>query len=131
MKMIKLLVIASFTLFLMTGIAGADELDDLDVTIRMMESDDDVNEVEHELSLPDSASDSAREHAEDDGHENEGETHSSDDVNDDQDGHEEDQEDQEDNEDDRDEHEEGAEDHEDDTEDHEDGTSDDDSTSGT
>ena len=93
MNIVKTSIIASFALFLTTGIAGADELDDLEVTVRVVETDDDANEVEHELHLPDSASDSAREHAEDDGHENEGEHHSNDD---------------------------GREDHEDEKEDHED-----------
>ncbi len=125
MKMIKLLIITSFSLFLMTGIAAADDLDDLEVTIRMMESDDDANEVEHELSLPDSASDSAREHAEDDGHENEGEHHSNDDANEDH------EEDREDHDDDKEDHDDDKEDHDEGTEDHEDGVSEESSTSGT
>ncbi|WP_455199379.1 hypothetical protein [Kaarinaea lacus] len=54
MKSVNTLIIAGFALFLTTGIAGAVEMDDLEVTVRVVESDDDVNEVEHELHLPDS-----------------------------------------------------------------------------
>ncbi|WP_455217144.1 hypothetical protein [Kaarinaea lacus] len=54
MKSVNTLIIAGFALFLTTGIAGAVELDDLEVTVRVVESGDDVNEVEHELHLPDS-----------------------------------------------------------------------------
>jgi hypothetical protein len=124
MKMIKISIIAAFTLFLTTGIAGADELDDLDVTIRVVETDDDVNEVEHELHLPDSAADSAREHAEDDGHENEGEHHSNDRDDDGREGAEDHEDGAEDHEEGAEDHEEGSEDHEDSTEDHEAGTED-------
>lgn len=88
MNVVKISIIAGFTLFLATGIAGADELDDLDVvTIRVVETDDDINEVEHELSLPEHAADEAREHAEEGGHEDEGEHHSDDDG--DREGHDE------------------------------------------
>jgi hypothetical protein len=82
MDIVKISIIAGFALFLTVGIAGADELDDMEITIRVVEHDDDINEVEHELSLPDSASHAAREHAEDGGHEDEGEHHSNDDGND-------------------------------------------------
>jgi len=106
MKMIKTSIIAGIALFLTTGIVSAAELDDLDVTVRVVGSGDDVNEVEHELHLPDSASDSAREHAEESGHENETEHQANDDG----------REDHENIADDREDHEENKESHEDETE---------------
>jgi len=69
MKKVNVLIIMGFamgfSLLLMTGTASAADLEDLDVTIRVVEPDADVNEVENELQLPESASDSASEHAED------------------------------------------------------------------
>ncbi len=62
MGMIKTSIVAGFALLLTTGIAGAADLDDLDVSIRVVEADDDINEVEHELSLPMHTSNSVREH---------------------------------------------------------------------
>lgn len=108
MKKVNVLIITGFALFLMAGIANAADLDDLDVTIRMMESNDDVNEMENELHLPDSA----REHAEDhhDAHDNDGhDDHSADreDHEDDREGFEDDREA---NEESHDSHEEGVED---------------------
>ena len=61
MKLIKSSLIAGFALFLTTGIAGAVEMDDLAITIRVIETDD-VNEVANELSLPVGVSDDLREH---------------------------------------------------------------------
>ena len=119
MNKIKTSIIAGFALFLAAGIAGADELDDLEVTIRVVEHDDDLNEAEHELSLPDSASNSAREHAENDGHDEHNERDEHDERDEDRENQE-DQEDQEDREDEKDDHEEGE-------ENHEEGESDDDS----
>jgi hypothetical protein len=65
MNMISTLLIAIFTLFLTTGIAGAADLDDLDVSIHVVGQDDDIHEMGNELKLPDSVSESAREHADD------------------------------------------------------------------
>ena len=118
-------IIAGFTLFLAAGIAGADELSDLEVTIRVVEHDDDLNEAEHELSLPNLTSDSAREHAEDDGHDGHDE-HDGRDEHDERDEDQEGQEDQEDQED-REDREDEKDDHEEGEENHEEGESDDDS----
>ena len=70
MNMIRTLLIAVFVLFLTTGIAGAADLDDLDVSIHVVGQDDDIHEMGNELKLPDSVSESAREHADDAMHSN-------------------------------------------------------------
>lgn len=62
-KMVHTSIIATAVFFLSAGICFGAELDDLDVTIRMVESDD-LTEMHNELSLPAAASDTAREHAE-------------------------------------------------------------------
>lgn len=64
MKMVQTSIFATVVFFLSAGISFGAELDDLDVTIRMVGSDD-LTEMHNELSLPDAASDTAREHAED------------------------------------------------------------------
>lgn len=64
MKNVNTLIISGLALFLITGTVNAADLDDLDVTIRVIESDHEVKEMENELHLPDSAADTAREHAE-------------------------------------------------------------------
>lgn len=66
MKMVHTSIIATVVFFLSAGMSFGAELDDLDITIRMVESDD-LTEMHNELSLPDAASDTAREHAEDEG----------------------------------------------------------------
>jgi hypothetical protein len=63
MKVVQTAMIAGLVFFVSTGMSFAADMDDLDVTIRMVESND-VHEMENELRLPESASDSAREHAE-------------------------------------------------------------------
>lgn len=63
-KVVHTSIFATAVFFLSAGISFGAELDDLDVTIRMVESDD-LIEMHNELSLPDAASDTAREHAED------------------------------------------------------------------
>jgi hypothetical protein len=63
MKVLQTTMIAGVVLFVSTGMSFAADMDGLDVTIRMVESND-VHEMENELRLPESASDSAREHAE-------------------------------------------------------------------
>lgn len=65
MKLVQTSIIAMVAFFLSTGISFGAELDDLEFTIRVVESDD-LNEMHNELSLPAAASDTAREHAEDD-----------------------------------------------------------------
>ena len=116
MKLVQTTIIAGLTFFLSTGISFAVDMDDIELTIRVVETDD-VEEMHNELSLPDSASDTAREHAEDeDGrgltqanaareseHENETE-HEENDASHDE----------------REEHEEEREDHEDEVDDHKD-----------
>ena len=64
MKLVQTTIIAGLTFFLSTGISFAVDMDDIELTIRVVETDD-VEEMHNELSLPDSASDTAREHAED------------------------------------------------------------------
>lgn len=64
MKLMQTIIIAGLSFFLSTGIGFAADLDDLDLTIRVVETDD-VEEMHNELSLPDAASNTAREHAED------------------------------------------------------------------
>jgi hypothetical protein len=63
LKTIQTSIIAGLAFFLSAGISYGAEMDDLDLTIRVVETDD-VNEMHNELSLPDMASDTAREHAE-------------------------------------------------------------------
>jgi hypothetical protein len=58
-----MMVLAAAVLFFVTGAAHAVDLDDLGVTIKMIDSDD-VKAAGKELRLPDAASDVAREHAE-------------------------------------------------------------------
>ena len=59
MKFFKSSLAVGFVLFFITGVAGAVEMDDLAITIRVIEKDD-VNEVANELSLPTSIVDDAR-----------------------------------------------------------------------
>ncbi len=63
MKTFKTLLIAGFTLMLSVGGAHAVDLDDLDVTIRVIDSDD-IDDISHELSLPFPAPTAERKHAE-------------------------------------------------------------------
>jgi len=67
MKTLNTLLIAGFALLLSVGVAQAVELDDLDVTIRVIDSDD-VGDIGHELMLPFPVPGSGGEHAEDAGH---------------------------------------------------------------
>jgi len=62
MKKMKMMVLAASLLFVVTGAAHAVDMDDLGVTIKMIDSDD-MKGVSNELRLPDAASDVAREHA--------------------------------------------------------------------
>jgi hypothetical protein len=62
MKLVQTTIIAGLSFFLSTGISFAADMDDLDLTIRIIETDD-VKEMHNELHLPDAASDIAREHA--------------------------------------------------------------------
>lgn len=64
MKLVQTTIIAGLSFFLSTGISFAVDMDDIELTIRVVETDD-IDEMHNELSLPDSASDTAREHAED------------------------------------------------------------------
>ncbi len=64
MKMVQTSIIATVVFFLSAGVSFGAEMDDLDITIRMVDSDD-LTDMHNELSLPDAASDTAREHAED------------------------------------------------------------------
>lgn len=63
MKNVKMMIFAASVLFFATGAAHAVEMDDLGVTIKMINSDD-MKGISRELHLPDAASDIAREHAE-------------------------------------------------------------------
>ncbi|NOX76075.1 MAG: hypothetical protein GXP17_05570 [Gammaproteobacteria bacterium] len=63
MKIFKTLLMTGFTLMLSVGVAHAVDLDDLDVTIRVIDSDD-VDDISHELSLPFPASAAGRGHEE-------------------------------------------------------------------
>ena len=63
MKLVQTTLIAGLTFFLSAGISFAADMGDLELTIRVVETDD-VQEMHNELSLPGSASDAAREHAE-------------------------------------------------------------------
>lgn len=65
MKLVQTIIFAMMAFFLSAGISVGAELDDLDLTIRVIESDD-LQEMQNELSLPASVSDDAREHAEGD-----------------------------------------------------------------
>ena len=65
MKLVQTTIIAGLSFFLSTGISFAADMDDIELTIRVVETDD-IEEMHNELSLPDAASDTAREHAEDD-----------------------------------------------------------------
>jgi hypothetical protein len=65
MKLVQTSIFAIVAFFLATGISFGAELDDLDITIRVVESDD-LAEMHNELSLPEAAADTAREHTEDD-----------------------------------------------------------------
>lgn len=65
MKLVQTTLIAGLSFFLSTGISFAVDMDDIELTIRVVETDD-IEEMHNELSLPDAASDTAREHAEDD-----------------------------------------------------------------
>ena len=42
MNIVKTTIITGLALFLTVGIAGADELDDMEITIRVVEHDDDI-----------------------------------------------------------------------------------------
>jgi len=61
-KAIQTSVIAGFVFFLSAGVSFGAEMDDLDLTIRVVESDD-VSEMHNELSLPDMVFDAERDHA--------------------------------------------------------------------
>jgi hypothetical protein len=65
MKWVHTGIVGIIAFLFSTGISFGAALDDLDLTIRVVESDD-LTEMHNELSLPDTASDAAREHAEDD-----------------------------------------------------------------
>jgi hypothetical protein len=67
MKTMKIQIFALFTFFIFTNAAQAVDLDDMGVTIQMIESED-MKEVSKELSLPDVASEVAKQHMEE--HEN-------------------------------------------------------------
>lgn len=62
MKLVQTTIFAGLAFFLSAGMSFAAEMDDLDLTIRVIETDD-VKEMHNELHLPDAASDVAREHA--------------------------------------------------------------------
>ena len=64
MKLVQTTIIAGLSFFLSTGISFAVDMDDIELTIRVVETDD-IEEMHNELSLPGSVSDTAREHAED------------------------------------------------------------------
>lgn len=117
MNWVQTAIIAGLSFFLSAGISFAAEMDDLDLTIRVIESDD-VEEIHHELSLPDMASETAREHAEDE--DGKGLTQANavrerEDEHEPEQDHEDEARDEE-----REEHEDEREDHEDEVEDHED-----------
>jgi hypothetical protein len=63
MKIAQTTMIAGLSFFLGGGIALSAELDDLDLTIRVVESNS-MEEIHHELSLPNFGSDVVSEHAE-------------------------------------------------------------------
>lgn len=64
MKLVQTTIIAGLAFFLSTGISFAVEMDDIELTIRVVETDD-IEEIHNEISLPSAASDTAREHTED------------------------------------------------------------------
>ncbi len=66
MKIVQTSIIVGLAFFLSAGISFGADLDDIDFTIRIVESDD-VDEIHNELSLPDMIFDAPREHAEDGG----------------------------------------------------------------
>ncbi len=75
MKIVQTGIIVGLAFFLSIGVSFGADLDDIDFTIRVVESDD-VGEMHNELSLPDMTFDVV--HAEDDaGHENEAGSHES------------------------------------------------------
>jgi hypothetical protein len=112
MKTFKISLIAGAVLLVTGGVVQAADLDDLDVTVRVVE-DDDARDMRNELTLPAAASDTAREHAEDRDREHESDDRDSHDEND---GHDDDRED----------HDENREEHDDDREDHDEDHHDDD-----
>ena len=63
MKLVQTTIIAGLSFFLSTGISFAADMDDIELTIRVVETEN-IEEMHNELSLPDAASDTAREHAE-------------------------------------------------------------------
>jgi len=63
MRMVQTSIIAGIAFFFSAGICFGAEMGDLDLTIRVIESDD-LTEMHNELSLPVPAADAAREHAE-------------------------------------------------------------------
>jgi len=73
MKIVRTGIMAGFAFFLSTGISFGVDLDDIDFTIRVVESDD-VGEMHNELSLPDMTFDMVYEEG-DAGHENEVDEH--------------------------------------------------------
>jgi hypothetical protein len=106
MKTFQLSLIAGTLLLITGGVAQAADLEDLDITVRVVE-DDDAREMRHELRLPAAA----REHHEDRDHDRDGH-----DNNDDRDGH--DDGDRDGHDDDRDGYHSDREDHEGDREEH-------------
>ncbi len=69
MKIVQTGIIAGLAFFLSIGISFGADLDDIDFTIRVVESDD-VGEMHNELSLPDMVFDVAHEHEDGAGREN-------------------------------------------------------------
>jgi len=63
MKLVQTTIIAGLSFFLSTGISFAADMDDIELTIRVVETEN-IEEMHNELSLPDAASDTAQEHAE-------------------------------------------------------------------
>ena len=62
MKLVQTTIIAGLSFFLSTGISFAAELDDIELTIRVVETDN-IEEMHNELRLPDAVLDTASEHA--------------------------------------------------------------------
>jgi len=69
MKIVQTSIIAGLAFFLSIGISFGADLDDIDFTIRVVESDD-VGEMHNELSLPDMFFDVTHEHEGDANREN-------------------------------------------------------------
>ncbi len=69
MKIVQTSIIAGLAFFLSVGISFGADLDDIDFTIRVVESDD-VGEMHNELSLPYMAFDVTHEHEDDANREN-------------------------------------------------------------